>query len=203
MIMKSVVQSHPWRVAVLLAVLGAAVALAVSAALPQRWNVSTSYTINQRPRLDTKAYSYDGYYALEAAQLFTDTLIGWFATPSVAVDIYTQAGIPLSDAQAAKAAKNFSSKRFSSQIVTVRFGADSQADAKKLAAAAAAVITKKTQALNLDDKGDSLFTLQVADPVIAPANLPAPLAATIGLLLGAFLAYLLWFAAGEKKTPLS
>ena len=145
--LKTAVQTHPWKIAVVLALACAVLGYVVASALPTKWSVSTAYTINQRPRqASDKAYSYDGYYALEAAQLFTDTLIGWFATPSVAVEIYHEAGIPLTDADAAKAAANFRPKRFSSQIVTVRFSADTQADAQKLADAAAKVIARKTAA---------------------------------------------------------
>lgn len=202
--LKPIVQKHPWRVAVLLALVGAVAGLVIASALPTRWSVATAYTINQRQRQAAdKAYSYDGYYALEAAQLFTDTLIGWFATPSVAVDIYREAGLPLTDVEAAKAASGFRSKRFSSQIVTVRFSADTKDDAQKLASAAAKVITQKTAALNLDEKGASLFTVEAAEPVIAPAKLRPPLAAGLGLLLGAFLGYLMWFATADMKKPLS
>jgi hypothetical protein len=158
-----------------------------------------AFTVDQRKRQVTTDYAYDGYYALQASQLFTDTLISWFGTPNTVAEMYAMAGVPLPKGDANVAAAGFRMKRLSGQVVTARFTAPNAGAGQALSDAAAKVVEAKTAELDRDAQGDSLFVVTAAAPSITTSKLPLMTAGLAGALLGALLAYVLWFAGEEKK----
>ena len=189
------------RIIILSALAGALLVGVIAGFLPARYETSISFTIDQRPRQQPKDYDYGGYYGLKAAELFGDTLISWFGTPSFVVDLYKEAGIPLplGRADVAAAVDGFSAKKLSTQNVLIRFSTRDQASAEALAKAAAAAVGRKTAALNQDDQGNSLFIIAASDPIITRAPIPPPVAAAVGLALGAFIGYCIVFRMETKK----
>lgn len=190
--------SSPFRFGLLLALIGLTVGLALAAAWPKSTSVSLAFTVDQRKRQATAEYAYDGYYALKAAELFTDTVISWFGTPSVVAEIYQKAGVPLPNGDASAATANFRMKRLSSQVVTARFKATDENTGQSLARAAAEVVAERAARLGVDERGNSLFIVQADQPDIAVTKPSLPAAGVAGVVLGLLAAYSLWFA-GEKK----
>jgi hypothetical protein len=189
---------HPWRFTVLTALVGAFAAGLVAMNLPPVTRVSLSFTINQRQQ-ETPDYSYDGYYALRAAELFADTVISWFSTPAPVSDMYRAAGITLAEGEAVEAAGRFRAKKLSAQVVTVTYSEKDRARAEALAKAGVAVAGERTAELNKNAQGRSLFDLIAAEPVISASRFPPERAAVIGFLLGAaFAAAGLYFSQTSK-----
>lgn len=190
---------NPLRLGALLALVGLVLGLGLAAVWPKTTVVSLAFTVDQRKRQETPDYTYDGYYALQASQLFTDTLISWFGTPSTVAEMYTTAGLPMPKGDANVAAAGFRMKRLSSQVVTARFTAPNATSGQALALAAAKVVEAKTAELGRDAQGDSLFAVTADEPAITTSKLPLATAGLAGLVLGALAAYVLWFAGAEKK----
>jgi len=181
------------------AVLGAVLGLLAPSLLPPRTDVSLSFTIAEQARQETSNYSYDGYYALRASDLVADTMISWLSTPSVIKEIYADAKLEISDAQAvAEAGRAFRAKKFSSQNVVVTFSTTRESDARKLAAATADVLTRRAGALLLSPKEASLFIVTPSAPVVSASALPPRAAIVAGLLLGAFLGFALAYVLREN-----
>ncbi len=179
---------------------GALLFAAVALLIPPRVNVSLAFTIAERARQQTQDYSYDGYYVIRASELIADTLISWFSTPSVIKQIYAEADVPFSDAQAfAAAGRAFRAKKFSSQNVVVTFSAPDQATAAKLADATAKTLSARADGLVASSSDNSLFAVTAAPPVIAPSEIPPARAGLAGLFVGAFLGLALAYA--QKKNP--
>ncbi len=190
----------PVRFILLAAVAGALLAGLIVTMLPTTYGVSLAFTIDARPSAPTADYDYGGYYDLKAAELFTDTLMGWFATPSVIGEMYARAGIEASEEELAAAPKRFRAKRFSSQSVLVSYRDADRDAAVKLAAAAVEIVKEKSESLNVDEAGESLFLIRTSEPVISEANPPPVQAAGLGFLAGAFLALaFLFFHPGPPK----
>ena len=189
---------HPWRTVILSSLIGAFACALVAMNLPPATQVALSFTINQRQQV-TADYSYDGYYALRAAELFADTIISWFSTPASVSDIYAAAGIALPETEAASAAGRFRAKKLSAQVVTVSYAERDRGRAEALAKAGIATAAARTAELNRDADGRSLFELIAAEPVISASRFPSDRAAVIGLLLGAAASALaLYFSASTK-----
>ena len=190
---------HPWRSVILTALIGAFAAALVAMNLPPATRVSLSFTINQRQQATTD-YSYDGYYALRAAELFADTVISWFSTPASVSDIYRTAVIALPEEEAAAAAGRFRAKKLSAQVVTVSYAEKDRGRAEALAKAGVAIAAARTAELNRNAEGRSLFELIAADPIISASRFPPERAAIVGFLLGlAGGALALYFSASPKR----
>ena len=194
--------AKPFRAVLIAALLGALVGAALASALPSRVKASLSFTVAQQARQETADYAYDGYYALRAAELISDTMISWLSTPSVVKEIHAAAGLDLSDEEAfAAAGRAFRAKKYSSQNVVVSFTAPDEASARKLASAASDLLAARTAGLTLTAKGDSLFHVTASAPVVAPAAASPRAAAAAGASVGAFLGLALAYLARTKKDP--
>ncbi|GEM_PF-2465906 len=194
--------AHPLRAVISAAVLGAMLGAAVASTVPPRAKVSLAITISQRSLQETTEYAYDGYYALRAAELVSDTMISWFSTPSVIRDIHAEAGLELSEAEAlAAAGRAFRAKKYSSQSVVVAFSAPDAASARALSDAASRVVSDRAAALALSSGGESLFHATASEPVVAMVSPSPAVFGTAGAFLGAFLGFALAYAARARKGP--
>ncbi len=194
--------AKPLRTVLIGALLGALVGAAAASAAPARVKVSMAFTIAQQSRQETADYAYDGYYALRAAELVSDTMISWFSTPSVIRDIHAAAGLELSEAEAlAAAGRAFRARKYSSQNVVVAFSAADEASARALAAAASDIVAARAAGLALSSKDETLFHATASSPVVAAVSTPPAAAGAAGTLVGGFLAFALAYAAGKKKDP--
>ena len=194
--------AKPFQTVVIAAAVGALLGLGLASAAPPRVKASLSFTVSEQARQETADYAYDGYYALRAAELVSDTMISWLSTPSVLKEIYAEAGLGLTEEETlAAAGRAFRAKKFSSQNVVATFSASDEDAARKLAAAAASVLGARAEGLVLSSKGDSLFRVYASSPVVARAATPPRAAGAAGAFLGAFLGFAFAYAVRAKKDP--
>lgn len=190
------IRSNPIRFVIAAAVAGAALAGLASRVFENRfnrWEVSLAFTINQRPRPETKDFSYDGYYALKASELFADTLIAWFKTPAVIREVYD------SQEKAVRAAAGFRAKKLSSQSVVMSFRESGIPVAEERAKRLSELMVKKTGELNQNAEGESLFVLIPAHPVIVDAWPSPARTGAVGFVLGGLLAGAILYLATPPK----
>lgn len=187
--------------AMLAAAVLAAFAFAAGAKMaPRRVNVSLAFTIAQQARQETSDYSYDGYYALRASELVTDTMLSWLATPSIVKEIYAEAGLPITDARIASiAGRMFRGKKFSSQNLAVSYSAPDQATAERLYRALARALPNRARELVLSPKQNSLFLVTASDPVIAEGGVSPVRAALAGAFIGAFIGLACAYTLRKKQ----
>lgn len=179
------------------ALLGALLAVAAARAFPTRYETTLDFTIDRPVPQETADYAYDGYYALRASELFADTLIGWFSTPSFVKSVLTRTELAAADGVALPA-RLFRAKRYSSQLVVVRFSAKTPDAAAALAAAAVTEASERAAGLMPGAKGQPLFMLRAAPPVIELRRLPTERAAFAGAALGA-LTVMVWIYFFSRK----
>ena len=192
--------AKPLQTAVIAALAGALIGAALAAVAPPRAKASLSFTVSAVARQATAEYAYDGYYAIRAAELVSDTLISWLATPSTIKGIHEKAGLPLTDEEAlAAAGRAFRARKYSGQNVVVTFSAPDEDAAGRLAAAAGDVLAARAEELALSSEGSSLFRAVASPPVIASASTSPKAAAAAGALVGAFLGFALAYAARAKN----
>lgn len=175
-----------------------AIALAMSAAffvgvsrLPTKYDANFSLTVNHRELQTSEAYSYDGYYALRATEIFTDTVVSWFHTPAILNEIREDAvknyGKILPDEL------KFRVKKFSGQNILVTLSDENRERALTLAASAINITTTRAENLNQREDGNSLFTLEASHPLIVENIFSTKRAGLIGLFLGLALGGILIF----------
>ncbi len=180
-------------------VLGTAVFVAAVAGLtamtrPAGVEASIAFAVNRINRETTPDFQYDGYYALQASDLYAQTVVSWFSTPAVVRDIYAKANLPTDLGTLGAYAAKFQTKKYSAQNIVVRFTEQDEPTAAKLAAAVIAALRDRTATLNETADRKSLFEIVASDPVIAPRRPPVAtvtvLGGLAGVLLGLFLASL-------------
>lgn len=71
-------------VAVPLALVGLVAGGAYSLSQPKAWEASTTLYVYRTTATKTDVYDFDGYYAQQAAQQYTDTVVGLLKTPDLA-----------------------------------------------------------------------------------------------------------------------
>lgn len=172
-------------------VVAAAVAYVTAATRPVRYAASESFAVNRINQESTADYQYDGYYALQAADLFSQTVVSWFSTPSVLTEMYAAAKVDPEITAVNTLARRFKVKRYSAQNIVVRFSERNEDRATRVVAAVRRVMEDKAARLNQTSGGKALFEIIGTAPVIAPVRpnawLMAGLAAAVALFAGLLL----------------
>ncbi|MFH1172897.1 MAG: Wzz/FepE/Etk N-terminal domain-containing protein [bacterium] len=168
---------------------------------PTVYDTSIAFTVNRTAKQQTADYQYDGYYAIQASNLFAQTIMSWLMTPSVLLEIYNQAGVDPNIGYLDKFASRFQTKKLSSQSVAVRFKERDEATADKIARSIINVMETKAVDLNQTSEGDSLFKVVGSNPVIVPYKPDVLTVSLIGLAVGflfsCFLSYVIYYFKKE------
>ncbi len=160
-----------------------AAAFIAAAVQPVRYAASEGFAVTRINAEATPDYQYDGYYALQAADIFSQTVVSWFDTASVVNDIYTEAKLdPEADSLSALTSR-FHVKRYSAQNIVVRFTERTEKRAQAVAQAVSTVLKNRTASLNQDAAGKSLYEIIGSEAAIAPSRPNAWVYAGIALVL--------------------
>ena len=77
-----------WGWLVIITVLATILSFVFAYFKPVNFDTSISFSINRINKQKTEEYQYDDYYAIQASDLFSQTVMSWFLTPSVLLEIY-------------------------------------------------------------------------------------------------------------------
>jgi hypothetical protein len=92
-----------------------------------------SYIISLREREAGAAYHFDGYYALQATDLFAATFARWLGAPETIVAAHSRAGLPLPGADARQLSDSVRAERTAPQLVQVTVRGRTSQEARGLA----------------------------------------------------------------------
>lgn len=151
---------------------------------PPIFDTSISFAINRINKQKTAEYQYDDYYAIQASDLFSQTVMSWFMTPSVLLEIYDQAGVDPQITSIERFTSRFKTKKYSPQNIVVRFKERDKTSAEKISNSIISIISQKAAASNQDADKNTLFEVKGAKPVIVEKKLNIWLSGLIGLLGG-------------------
>lgn len=156
----------------LISVLAALVAYGVASRIKPSYIVHFSYTVSLAQRDVASDFRFDGYYALQATDLFATTLAGWLKTPEHVVEAYQEAGLTLPSTDARDIVKAVDVAKSGSQLVQVAVKNESKIDAEALASGLKTVIERQVRAYH--DKGTPAiaFTVVADTPWTGLQTLP-------------------------------
>lgn len=183
----SSMRMHRTISAALILLTGAA-ALVFSFTKPDWYDTSISFAVNRVNRQTTAAYEYDGYYAIQAADLFSQTVVSWFSTPSVVVEMYQKANLDPKLSSIENLSGKFRTRKYSSQNIVVRYASSTRNEADALSQSIISVVTERSSKLNQAADAKSIFSVVASDPVTVLRHPNIIFNAAIGLLLGIVLA---------------
>ncbi len=161
-------------------------ALITSIRKTPQYLTSLSIAVNRVSWQSTTDYQYDGYYALQASDLFSQTLLSWFLTPSVLLDFYQKAGIDPDITTTNKLVSRFRARKFAAQNIVIQFTESDRDSAKKLADGISTVIRERSASLDKNAGGDATFDVVPSQPVIVEVK-PNIFLNTVAALLASML----------------
>lgn len=83
------------------------------------YQVHFSYVVSLQEREEKNEYTFDGYYALQATDLFTSTVAQWLTTPEIIVQAYQRVGIQLPSTDPYAVVKLVRSEKTAPQLIEV------------------------------------------------------------------------------------
>lgn len=109
----------------LLVVIGVSVGLAITKLAPTSYDVSLALNIERKTNDTGQFYTYDGYYAIQATELFGKSVASWFVTPDFVEDVLRNADkSDIAELSVKDFRRIFTPEQVSANIVEVRFGVD-------------------------------------------------------------------------------
>lgn len=115
------------------------------------YEVHFSYLISLSQREEVSDYSFDGYYALQATDLFTATLAQWIKTPEVIVEAHKEAGIDLEVNDPRDLGRKIRAVKTAPQLIEVTVKGKSREKTERLAEGVRVVMKKNVERYH--DKG--------------------------------------------------
>lgn len=156
---------------------------------PSYYNVSLSLLVSSAQNQETNDYRFDGYYTIQATDLFSNTVEAWFKSPEIVSAIYDKAKANLDKSNIKSIAKIFKAEKLAPHYVEVRYKITSEKEAKQLGDAAVGVLSEKTQLLNDSSQGQNDFIITASQPVVVLTKPPVLVNTTVGLLAGIFIGF--------------
>jgi len=171
-------------------VLVTVVTLFLSLFQPPKFEVYLDIEVKRINRMTTPDYQYDEYYAIQSADLVSNTILSWFESKNFANTILTEAGFDQNDLP--RFGRFIMVKKLSPQNLEVKITTDTGKTGTKLAKIIEEEVSSRILDLNLNDEGNPTFKtdVNIGLPEQIWINIPYALLAGLfgGLLLGAFLA---------------
>lgn len=168
--------------AIPLAVVGAVAGVGYSLAQPKGWEASTTLYVHRvNPANLSSVYDYDGYYAQQAAQQYTDTVVGLLKTR----DLASRAAQIASDSASADLILNgVRVRKTAPQLVSLEVTRLTADEARAELVALAQAAAERSAALN-DQYGRTYKVEMVTgQPLLSESNANLPLNTLLGFLGG-------------------
>ncbi|XOU94740.1 MAG: hypothetical protein ACNFW9_01605 [Candidatus Kerfeldbacteria bacterium] len=133
---------------------------------PVYYDTSISFSINRLNHQTTGEYQYDGYYAIQASDLFSQTVMSWMLTPSVLLEIYSQAEIDPQITSLEEISSRFKAKKYSPQNIVISYKERDYDTAEKISSAIITIVEAKAKTSNTTTDDEALFDVKGTIPVI-------------------------------------
>lgn len=154
---------------------------------PLKYEVSSSLSISKNKTQETDDFKYDGYYALQAGEIITNSIEQWLKNPETVNAIYQKAEVAQDFKNIKSYAKKFTANKMSAQHIEVKFETDNKEDAEKISSAITEVIKSKVKNLEKNSEQELSFLVESEEPLIFESKSNAFLNLIIGLVSGLIL----------------
>lgn len=121
----------PWMLCVSFGL--AIVAYIVVRQMGPTYRVQFSYLVSLSAREPAEEFRFDGYYAIQATDLFAATVAQWAKTPEVIVAAYTRAGLEVPTDDPRQLAKFVETGKTAPQLIQVTVSEQDEERARRLA----------------------------------------------------------------------
>lgn len=141
--MNTIVQSLP--ILLLISALAGIGAFFITKSLPPTYEVHFSYTISLSQREAEGEFRFDGFYALQATELFARTVAGWSRSPELIMRAHELAGLASPPVSLREVRKLVRAEQVAPQLVEVSVQHTKKEDAEKLARGLVAAVQQNVE----------------------------------------------------------
>ena len=184
------------KIIITISVITAVSAFVFSVAQPIKYETSLSLFVVKDKTQVTDDFKYDGYYALQAGEIITNSVEQWMKSPEVVNAIYQKANVKRDFKNIKSYTKKFTAHKMSPQLVEVKFKSKTEKEAEKISSATIKVINAKIEKLKEASEQEVSFSVNNGDPVIVKNKPDAILNLIIGLISGLFVG--VFFVFGRR-----
>ena len=117
-------------------------AAAIATSWAPSFDTHFTYVVSLAEREQEEGYQFDGYYALQATEIFVASLAKWTAAPETVVKAYEKAGVPLTSPSVRSLSQAVKAEKTAPQIVQVTITGQDQDKVKQLAAGLRQVVAE-------------------------------------------------------------
>lgn len=191
-----------WLLIVIVALLAGLIGYGIASRSQPRFEVHFSYIVSLAEREQAPEYRFDGYYALQATDLFTTTLAGWIVAPEVGVAAYQEAGI-LVPADPRTLSRVISAEKAAPQLVRVTVRGDSEQEATSLAAGLRDVMAANVEKYHDQGTPELAFSAVSTDPwtgIVKPIEMLVAAATAVFVLVAGLNVAVFLAAVRAEKT---
>lgn len=159
----------------LISVVAGVVALVVAKQAEPQHQVHFSYIVSLASRDPGAVYRFDGFYALQATDLFTATLASWASTPETLVAAYREAGVELPSDDPRTLTRAVRAEKAAPQLVAVTVRDTEASEAQRLAQGLQRVMERNVARYNTEGVPDVTFQVVTTDPWSGVVRLSVPM----------------------------
>lgn len=166
----------------------------VSQQLPPMYTASlTFYVKRQATEASADYYTFDGYYSQQAAEKFTETVVGFLKSKDILLASARLADLPTDQESLQQLESSIKIKQVAPQLVSLKVEEGSSEEAKKFCTTLAQATTERINLLNqTGDKAISVDLLN-SEPLVEKSEPKVVLNSLVGILVGALLSFLYIF----------
>jgi len=190
--LKDILQIIKRRIIILVVIIILTLGITIywTAKTPEKYETSFIITV-QANREQSFEYQYSGYYAIQASELFINTIIGWVKSPTFVADIYKRAEIEFDNKKLKTLAKKIYARKVPPQNISLIITDRNKERAEKIANSTIALITEKTNeinqlansAANFEIVGSKFITIPLKPNLLFNAIITFLVSLIIGLIL--------------------
>lgn len=171
----------------LIGIIGIAVALLTlyfTKNQPSYYQSSLSLLVSSVEPQPTSDYRFDGYYTIQATDLFSNTVEAWIKSPEVVAEIYRQAKIDIDGNNIKGLTKKFKAEKMSPHYIELRYTTETEKDANSIAESITKVLDEKASVISAVSQKQTAFTVKSGTPIIMASKPPILINTVIGLIIG-------------------
>lgn len=158
---------------------------------PNYYSSSLSLLISNDQIQETQDYRFDGYYTIQAVDLFSNNVEAWLQSPEVVSAIFRYAKVNLNTLNIKEFTKIFKVEKLASHYVEVRYKSSNEEEAVNIASAITEVLSEKTKSLSELSKNQTTFSISSGKPVTVLTKQPILVNTAVAFVVGLFVGFLL------------
>lgn len=171
----------------LVSIVAAGVALVIARQLPVQHQAHFSYSVSLAVREQSTEYQFDGFYALQATDLFTATLASWAQAPEMVAAAYRAGGLELPTQDPRRLVRSIEARKVAPQLVEITIRETDAARAQQLIEGLKIIVGSEVERYHTESIPELQFRVTATEPWHGERTVARPVIVTATFLFTFFI----------------